>query len=307
MISVPTVLILGAGASQPYGFPIGRDLLNQICVTPLHDEKFRDLLEECGAEVEQVEEFIDGLKHSGYGSVDAYLETKPQYANVGKLLISFHLIPCENGQLLFPPHQNRGSWYEYLLNKLEPGSQQFQDNQLRILTFNYDRSLEHYLYTVFKYRHGKKDEIAAELLAQIPIIHLHGSLGSYPVDQPGGREYVRTLDGHSLKVAAQSIRIVSDTEDSFEYFSTAVRWLNHAERIYFLGFGYNRESIRRLQIFGHPWTQEEKQSKKVMGTTWGIANRDWATIAHEYFNQNIQLHTMNHTVGSFLANHAYLD
>lgn len=30
MITIPTVLILGAGASQPYGFPLGSNLVNNI-------------------------------------------------------------------------------------------------------------------------------------------------------------------------------------------------------------------------------------------------------------------------------------
>ena len=31
MITVPTTLILGAGASEPYGFPLGVGLLNKVC------------------------------------------------------------------------------------------------------------------------------------------------------------------------------------------------------------------------------------------------------------------------------------
>ena len=31
MISKPTVLVLGAGASQPYGFPVGRELAETVC------------------------------------------------------------------------------------------------------------------------------------------------------------------------------------------------------------------------------------------------------------------------------------
>ncbi len=34
MISTPTVLILGAGASHPYGFSLGRELADQIIKYP---------------------------------------------------------------------------------------------------------------------------------------------------------------------------------------------------------------------------------------------------------------------------------
>lgn len=35
MITKPTVMILGAGASMPYGFPSGEGLFNQACRMPL--------------------------------------------------------------------------------------------------------------------------------------------------------------------------------------------------------------------------------------------------------------------------------
>jgi hypothetical protein len=46
--------------------------------------------------------------------------------------------------------------------------------------FNYDRSLEHFLFTALKYSSGKSDDECAGKLKTIPIIHLHGDLGALP-------------------------------------------------------------------------------------------------------------------------------
>ena len=38
MIKIPTVFIVGAGASKPYGFPIGRELVTLICNNLINDQ-----------------------------------------------------------------------------------------------------------------------------------------------------------------------------------------------------------------------------------------------------------------------------
>src|SRR5205085_958335 len=82
---------------------------------------------------------------------------------------------------LFPP-RSTGSWYQYLLNVLlrEDGTAHFQPNSLGIITFNYDRSLEAYLHYALQSRFRIHGDEAAAVLSEIPIIHVHGILGSYP-------------------------------------------------------------------------------------------------------------------------------
>ena len=46
---------------------------------------------------------------------------------------------------LFPPRAPSDHWYALLANQLEIGTDRFGENKLSIVTFNYDRSLEHYL------------------------------------------------------------------------------------------------------------------------------------------------------------------
>ena len=56
MITEPTVLILGAGASAPFGFPVGRQMLIQIC-EHLRDSNtdLSQQMEKCGLQQMEME------------------------------------------------------------------------------------------------------------------------------------------------------------------------------------------------------------------------------------------------------------
>ena len=75
MISRPTVLVLGAGASAPYGFPTARELKQLICGAFVKDSVATRTLHE-GSEIPMnlFIEFRDAFHRSGQSSVDAFLE-----------------------------------------------------------------------------------------------------------------------------------------------------------------------------------------------------------------------------------------
>ena len=75
---------------------------------------------------------------------------------------------------------------------------EFGDKSL-IIDFNYDRSLEHYLFTSLRSLHGRSVDECLEKLAKVPIIHVYGQLGTIPYPQPGSREYL-PLGGDENKV-----------------------------------------------------------------------------------------------------------
>ena len=277
MITVPTTLILGAGASEPYGFPLGVDLLNQVCSLenrprPLKDAGFTD---------EDIGTFFDDLKHSAHSSVDAFLEKFQQYVEIGKAAMAATLIPCEDPTRLFPPQVSRPHWYEFLANRLEVGTPRFDENQLSVVTFNYDRSLEHYLYKVLLTRCGGGDTEAFGLLTSIPMIHVHGTLGAYSPLGGDGRPYTQEVTAETVRMAAGDIRIVSDADVETEQFQTARTLLKQAERIYFLGFGFQSDNVRRLEVFNEEWTPELRNKVLVGGTTVGIGAKDWEAIQQD--------------------------
>ena len=196
MFTTPTVLVLGAGASYPYGFPTAKGLKELICEQFSSTRATASQLLSClnpeGSKFtpEEFSEFTEAFLKSGQPSVDAFLERRPEFLGVGKLAIAFCLMPFEREEKLYHPDPERGEdWYEYLSVKLNSSFEEFGENKLSIITFNYDRSLEHYLLNSLINLHGKTRDECAKALAQIPIVHVYGQLGERPYPQQGSQMY----------------------------------------------------------------------------------------------------------------------
>ena len=266
MISKPTVLVLGAGASTHCGYPLGRVLVNELF--KLRGSAELDHLPD-GWSRDGVERFLTKLSLSDPSSIDAFLEANRDEASLGKFLIARHLKKLEDIDRLFPPHDS--GWYRYLFDSLlVDGSPQFEKSSLTIVTFNYDRSLEAYFHTRLQHRFQLDEAEATRILNQLPIIHVHGILGEYPASP-----YRSECGTHELVTISQQIQIIheiSDSENDFcnEMFRQANQRLKSAERIYFLGFGFHRDNLRRFQFF----SRENTGGKTLRATTAGMGGLD---------------------------------
>jgi hypothetical protein len=150
VITEPTVLILGAGASYPYGFPTAKQLKASICEAFANPDTTacRLLGDNSDFNRDAIFGFREAFYRSGLPSVDAFLEKRADLLPIGKLAIAYGLIPFEDENMLYQLTPGRGGhWYEYLSEKLNTSFEDFGANSLSIITFNYDRSLEHYLFT----------------------------------------------------------------------------------------------------------------------------------------------------------------
>ncbi len=138
MIEKQTVLVLGAGASQPYGFPTGGELRQLICDdSSWHDAALRDHIS-----AQFINRFVMRFRDAPQSTVDRFLAHHTDFVNVGKLAIASILIAREAASNLSPQKDN---WYGYLWSRLETDWDDFSKNKLKIITFNYDRSLEQFL------------------------------------------------------------------------------------------------------------------------------------------------------------------
>jgi len=251
VIEIPTVLVLGAGASNPLGFPCGEGLFLTV-VEGLQDtnkELYRELVG-YGFPAEKISEFHQALRKSGANSVDEFLENRTEFLDIGKAAIARVLIPHETDVTLHDRRlvQNTGHWYYHLYEQMRAPFHRFDLNKLQVVTFNYDRSLEQFLITVLQHSHKKPLRECREQLLGIPIIHVYGKLGDLDWEDPPGRPYVPDLRWPTVSAAAQSIRIVHEVGMESEQFSDARTYLDQAERILFLGFGYSPVNLGRLKI-----------------------------------------------------------
>lgn len=267
MVEVPTVLILGAGSSVHCGYPLGGQLVSQLC--RLRGTAELDGLPE-GWTREEAETLLTRLSRSGHYSIDAFLEANRGQADLGKFLIARELKKSEDIDRLFPP-ANSG-WYQYLLSRLlgADGSPSMATSNLGIVTFNYDRSLETYLHTALQARFDMDERDASALLNGLPIVHVHGILGEYPAVP-----YQSHGSAAELVAISQQIRIIHEIADSDgafcnPMFERAHDMLQESERIYFLGFGFHPDNVRRFRFF----TPENTVGKTIKGTTSGLGIRE---------------------------------
>lgn len=289
MIEARTVLILGAGASKPYGFPTGTELKNEILGINMrrtieianlkkHDANYspiwRYIFDTCGERT--VESFLSSLRRSGRSSVDSFIEHRPEFTDVGKLLISYQLIQYENEELLYG---DGGNWYQYLYEKLNASFEDFPKNNISIITFNYDRSLEHYLLTCLQHDYGVNEEKAAEALRSINILHLHGTLGELPAfSKHNSRKYEPRITQESLKIASTNIRIIHEDIVADQQFKKAKELISEAELIWFLGFGYGRINLDRLDL-----PRMLKRPQQVLATTYSLKYGEISVIAGSFY------------------------
>ncbi len=241
-------------ASAPFGFPSGRKLRDDIIAGLSKDiaQPFQ-LLIAAGFDAQHIASFRDELRHSGQPSVDVFLEYRREFIKVGKVAIAASLIPYEDETRLWGGNDN---WYEHLWKHLGPSlMDDVAQSQLSVITFNYDRSLEHFLFSALRSAYNIGTDDAARYLREvIRIVHVHGKLGELPYADGGrgiSRAY-RPSDPSSLKdaavAAATTIRIVHEGAQEDPEFVQARELIARAQMISFLGFGYLKSNVERLAV-----------------------------------------------------------
>lgn len=268
------------GASFSFGYPLGKDLLDIIIKNfdPNNSENAIELFKGLGFSEEELISFSNKLYLSAAPSIDSFLEPRGEDDRyLGKLAIAYALIPFEKTVTLF----YNDSWYKSLLQKMRITFDDFEKNKISFITFNYDRSLEHFLMTALINQFSKTENEVAEKLKKIPIVHLYGKLGMLPWEAVRPDEYTREYNSkilpHLLRRSSKSLKIIYE---KLEYdnpeFKRARQILSAARRIYFLGFGYHKDNLERLKIksyvtYTSSVSSTETFSKKVEGTAFKLS------------------------------------
>jgi hypothetical protein len=303
MITRPTVLILGAGASMPYGFPSAnqlKELVYQEFSTPRFDQILKNIFKQDEIKHEEVNKlrngFRESLGRSAFYSVDAFLEHRQEFEKIGRFAMAYCLLRFEKTRLLFEHwlhpmenpdfkreffnFQSDGHWYQYLFNQMVASGNPFENNKISIVTFNYDRSLEWYFYNSLKamlsptqYTRSEIEQKCIDSLSKIKFIHVYGSLGTLfgndstdlhvPYDASGAKNFEELICR-----AADSIILMRDDRDESNFFQEAHDLLRVPEtQIFFLGFGFDETNMKRLFP---EYTFLKTISGQCFGTTFGI-------------------------------------
>lgn len=262
------VLVLGAGASAPYGFPTGKQLVDDIC------QQFPDAFERLDAYGSAPQErkakavdFVEKLQDSACVSIDEFLANHATNAEVvllGKIAIANALLPKEDEERL----RRTKDWYQLLIDWWWK-----KRKTLVVITFNYDRSFEQAFYSALLGR-GLSPQDAQVIMVrpqfqQLGVEHVHGQFGHLPFeDLPGDAvPYGLTPDedpGPKVIRAARAPKLMFEhTADT-----GAANALVRASRVLFLGFGYDQTNLRRIIP---TWNGEVLQpGTTIEGTGYGL-------------------------------------
>ena len=287
MISHKTVLILGAGASRPYLLPTGgelRDLILQRNYDSIlrslelsgPDQKsyvdwYRELL--CNhIRQEQIEDFQMRFAESEFVSIDRFLAFNPEFDDTGRFMIAAILLNCER-----TPHL-KGDWYQILFNELTTDGPDISADLLSVVTFNYDRSLEWYLFRSFRAAFHFSDDEAWKHMEQIKIVHVFGDLGPLLANR---NEQVEFGAWRRAVAAAKSIKLLRANAQS-DFIADINSLLAPPVRIIFLGFAFdpmNLDAIGMTENRGYtifascrhlPMRRMDYATKKLNKIEWGL-------------------------------------
>jgi hypothetical protein len=286
LIKTNTLFILGAGASKPFGYPTGIGLREKILGSS-PDKNIIEALNRDGDAKEPFRQEIKIFRESFLGSsdysIDSFIEHRPEFMDIGKIHIANYLIPIEDDKNL---RNVKNNWYMYLFNRMIVAFEEFGNNHASFITFNYDRSLEQFLFKAIGEKFGKGDPECIEMMKNFQIVHLYGQLDPLPWQEENGKEYLPSIDIRRLRAAPRNIKLIKDERDieKSEEFQIAYKLIEQAERIYFLGFSFDETNLNRLHL------HSVIDTKQIFATAYGIepSKLEWID---KYFNQSA--HTMN--------------
>ncbi len=113
-------------------------------------------------------------------------------------------------------------------------------------------SLEHWLYESLwpYYSADTSEEEYRNVMNQIPILHIYGSLGPLPWQSVTGIVGYGAQGYAEILIASKSIKVLHEgtAHEVNDNFRKAQEWMRWANRIVFLGFGFHPDNVERLGL-----------------------------------------------------------
>jgi hypothetical protein len=269
----PTVLIVGAGASVEFGYPLGPKLLEnitkgisvaqKIAANPhafpkiATDQDF--LLYQYAVAYENAQslvieaswkdfdDFEKVAKSQTNQSVDRFLRDHPEFAKIGKYFIAQEVV-TKSYVNCKPQSFAQGvdtKWIGALINELREGAddaRELAQNKLTIITFNYDvvieMALDAQLSNTSRHRNASWRD-------WLDVIHVYGEV------RPPRTLFARDTYLEDLKASAKTISTIqkasSDTEFS-KHVQKMRKKIQNSQKIISIGFSFDPANVDLLGL-----------------------------------------------------------
>lgn len=264
-----TVFILGAGSAKDYGFPISSELndfiysnylrLYKIHVYPEDTYGFRDWNQLQGQEMELYltpqKKLIESFKRIDI-DMDLLASRQPdKFLDFGKRALIYSLLEFE----MKTKDNLKSGWHKELFNQLTkmlitPESiNDFSTDDITFITFNYDRTLEQFLYNQFMQNWPNHRDEVKDIMQKMNIIHIYGKIADLDWQVPE-KDFsipygynIRLTDKNLLNQVKDNIKL-RHQERSPELLEYSINKIKEAETIYFFGFGFGPDNLNILNI-----------------------------------------------------------
>lgn len=304
MFSKPTVFVVGAGASYELGFPLGDELKDKIAghlnilvrngreqtsgdyqiAELLRKYAQRDGARDWNYLLHKAWQIRDALP--GSLSIDNVLDAHhadEELVYCGKLAICKSILDAERSSKLYGarrPHdptifQKAADTYlipffQMLTENVRKENISSAFENVSIVTFNYDRSIERFLPEALATYYGISIAEAQVLSESLEIIHPYGKVGELTPNSANRLDFGD--ERPDLENSVEGIRTFSEGIADEELQSRIRESYFSAEVLVFLGFAYHPIN---LQILGGG---QNSAARRVVGTAYGLAepSRDMA-------------------------------
>jgi hypothetical protein len=280
MFNCRTLFVLGAGASFEVGLPIGVNLARDIAERlNIYIEDYRELksgdrhlLQAFRYEARKKQgnanpyisaawQIRDGMPLSK--SIDGFMDNHKHDENIqfcGKLAIVRSIGEAERNSLLYSDQGERSfpkndqlanTWFFKFFRILNEGVAKSAIDTLfdrvSFITFNYDRSLEHFLLHAVQGAYAVTEGEAQQVVARARIFHPYGVIGALPWQAHEGVPFGEVdFQPDSLISLSRGIRTYTERMEEGDTLNAIRKEVEQADRIVFLGFAFHPQNMMLL-------------------------------------------------------------
>lgn len=318
------LIILGAGANVDFGFPTGLELSKLIhsgwrrsnekytgfllVSLKKHNKQFNGFDDAQKTAAKRINQLSHRFYLSGAESIDDFLSRSLEDFEVsfGKLTILNLLLEkeresinaeAENKKTIF---QWENNWLrilfgkEFRFEKTEELENKLTQDPVKFITFNYDRSLEHFIFNAIKNYYGIDPKTAAQICKKIYFYHVYGKLAPLEWELDGSSrwlEYGSDLKdapyniGDTLFRYTSNIKVMNEDRNNFESIkNTCKDLIAEADKVYILGFGFLQSNYKLLGI--DEYRQSFKNNKlpldKFYYTAYGLSKNKMMEVDRNF-------------------------
>lgn len=313
LLSKSLVLIVGAGASKELDLPLGEELKHKISKSLDINYEYRNvisgdqLINKCFATLNQSHNMAELLKAAHQIrdamplaiSIDNFVDAHKANNKIevcAKLAIVRNILEAErrsklwfesSGQSNHLKHNMLGNtwlapFFQILTENCQLENLESRLSKIAIISFNYDRCIEHYLYDALQVYYQISKPQARDLVSKLEIHHPYGSTGGLPWSNSDTKiGFGQTPTDQELIDISNKIKTFTEGLDEKTDISKIRQNIIHADKLVFIGFAFHKLNLEVL--FDSPTEQTSTKNIRVFATGKGISSDDAEMIKSELY------------------------